>query len=167
LIALAPLWPVKSSAVEAVEGPIGLWQLVLPWAAVLAAALTVLWKALGGEGLDQFASVLAAGIGVLLVANQVLTHRDSLDLLDKRQRAEYQLERRNTLLDQIVSHAPLGIARVGVDMNIIDVNPRMAAILRMGTQEMVGTPVPKYLHPDEFARVFEVFQPLWKGAVDT
>ena len=34
LIALAPLWPVKSSAVEAVEGPIGLWQLVLPWAAV-------------------------------------------------------------------------------------------------------------------------------------
>jgi len=43
----------------------------------------------------------------------------------------------------------------------------MAAILRMGTQEMVGTPVPKYLHPDEFARVFEVFQPLWKGAVDT
>ena len=130
LIALAPLWPVKSSAVEAVEGPIGLWQLVLPWAAVLAAALTVLWKALGGEGLDQFASVLAGGIGVLFVANQVLTHRDSLDLLDKSHRAEAQLGRRNSLLDEIISHAPLGIARVGTDMNVIDVNPRMAALLR-------------------------------------
>jgi signal transduction histidine kinase len=32
---------------------------------------------------------------------------------------------------------------------------------------MVGTPVAKYLHPDEFARVFDVFQPLWSGSVDT
>jgi len=167
LIALAPLWPARSTGRVREEGPIELWQLALPWLAVFTSALTAAWLAINGRSLDQFETALAAGIGVLLVANQVLTHRDSLDLLDKRQRAESQLERRNTLLDQIVSHAPLGIARVGVDMNIIDVNPRMAAILRMGTQEMVGTPVPKYLHPDEFARVFEVFQPLWKGAVDT
>jgi signal transduction histidine kinase len=43
----------------------------------------------------------------------------------------------------------------------------MAGLLRTGTQEMAGTPVAKYLHPDEFARVFETFQPLWKGQVDT
>src|SRR5437773_6578029 len=167
LIALAPLWPVQSAGKVREEGPIELLQLALPWAAVLGAALTAAKLALTNQGLDQFETVLGAGIGILFVANQVLTHRDSLDLLDKRQRAESQLERRNTLLDEIVSHAPLGIARVGADMNVIDVNPRMASLLRMGTQEMIGSPVAKFLHPDEFARVFEVFQPLWKGAVDT
>ena len=167
LIALAPLWPAKSTDVEVVEGPIGLWQLTLPWAAVLAAAVTVIWKAMNGQSLDLFSSVLAGGIGVLFVANQVLTHRDSVDLLEKSHRTEAQLARRNSLLDQIISHAPLGIARVGTDMNVIDVNPRMAALLRTTPEKMVGTAVASYLHPDEFERVFAIFQPLWRGAVDT
>src|SRR5436190_14803242 len=52
-------------------------------------------------------------------------------------------------------------------MNVIDVNPRMAALLRTTPEKMTGTPVASYLHPDEFERVFAVFQPLWRGAVDT
>ena len=167
LIALAPLWPARPTGTEAPEGPIELWQLGLPWVAVLAAAVTVIRMAALGQTLDPFASALAGGIGVLLVANQVLTHRDSLDLLDQSRRTEAQLARRNNLLDQIVSHAPLGIARVGTDMKIIDVNPRLAALLRIEPQKMVGTAVADYLRQDEFERVFEVFQPLWRGAVDT
>src|SRR5207253_957853 len=96
-----------------------------------------------------------------------LSHRDSLSLLLKSQRAEAQLEHRNNLLNEIVSHAPLGIARVGVDMNVIDVNPRMAALLRTSPEKMNGEGVARFLHPDEFTRVFEIFQPLWRGAVDT
>jgi len=167
LIALAPLWPARPTGTEAPEGPIELWQLGLPWVAVLAAAVTVIRMGALGQTLDPFASALAGGIGVLLVANQVLTHRDSLDLLDQSRRMEAQLARRNNLLDQIASHAPLGIARVGTDMKIIDVNPRMAALLRIEPQKMVGTAVADYLRQDEFERVFEVFQPLWRGAVDT
>jgi PAS domain S-box-containing protein len=167
LIALAPLWPAESKARPRREGPIELWQLALPWVAVLAGAATAIRVAILGHQLDTFSSVLAGSIGVLLVANQVLTNRDSLDLLDKSLRAEAQLERRNHLLNEIVVHAPLGIARAGFDMNVIDVNPRMAALLRMGTQEMIGTSVAKYLHPDEFGRVYQLFQPLWRGAVDT
>ncbi|HEY3086128.1 MAG TPA: PAS domain-containing sensor histidine kinase [Candidatus Dormibacteraeota bacterium] len=167
LIALAPLWPARASEVEVVEGPIELWQLALPWLAVLIAAMSIIQRASGGGSLDQFATVLGGSIGILLVANQILTHRDSLDLLDKSHHAEVALARRNALLDEIVSHAPLGIARVGVDMNIVDVNPRMAALLRTEPSKMIGSAVASYLHPDEFARVFEVFQPLWKGVVDT
>ena len=167
LIALAPLWPTRSSDQAREEGPIELWQLALPWAAVFIGAITVVRMSALGQQMDSFSEVLAGSIGILVVANQVLTHRDSLDLLNKSRYAEGQVSRRNALLNEIISHAPLGIARVGVDMNIIDVNPRMAGLLRMGTQEMVGTPVAKYLHPDEFARVFEFFQPLWKGRVDT
>ena len=167
MIALAPLWPARPVNESRQEGPIELWQLALPWASVLAGALTVVFLAVKGQRLDVFETVLAGGIGILVVANQLLTHRDSLDLLRKSQRAEGQVARRNALLDEIINHAPLGIARVGVDMNIIDVNPRMASLLRSSPQDMAGTAVAKYLKPEEFARVFQVFQPLWRGEVDT
>ena len=167
LIALAPLWPTHPVADEIQEGPIELWQLALPWVATLVAAVTAVRLAAVDENLDRFATVLAGGIGILFVASQILSHRDSLDLLHKSRRAEMQLGRRNDLLDQIISHAPLGIARVGPDMNIVDVNPRMAALLRTEPRKMVGAPVAKFLHPEEFARVFQIFQPLWKGEVET
>jgi two-component system, sensor histidine kinase and response regulator len=168
MIALAPLWPARpANEPREEEGPIELWQLALPWVAVLAGALTLVRLAVTGQRLDVFETVLAGGIGILIVANQLLTHRDSLDLLRKSHRAEAQVARRNALLDEIIGHAPLGIARVGVDMNVIDVNPRMASLLRARPQEMAGTPVAKYLKPEEFARVFQVFQPLWRGEVDT
>ena len=167
LIALAPLWPARPAGQLREEGPIELWQLALPWVAVLAAAIAAVAVAIDNDHLDRFETILASGIGILLVANQVLTHRDSVDLLHKSRRAEGQVVRRNDLLNEIISHAPLGIARVGTDMNVIDVNPRMAALLRTDAAAMVGTPVATYLHPDEFARVFEIFQPLWKGTVET
>src|SRR4029077_17666426 len=51
------------------------------------------------------------------------------------------------------------------DMRIIDVNPRMAALMRVSPTQMIGMPVAAYLDPGEFTRVFELFQPLWNGAV--
>jgi PAS domain S-box-containing protein len=167
MIALAPLWPTSDTETAAIEGPIELWQLALPWVAVAAASVMAIRIATSDMTLDRFSTVLAGGIGLLLVASQVLSHRDSLSLLAKSHGAESQLGRRNGLLDEIIAHAPLGIARVGPDMRIIDVNPRMASLMRTGGDEMVGTPVARYLHPAEFARVFELFQPLWNGVVET
>ncbi len=167
MIALAPLWPPSDTERSAAEGPIGLWQLALPWAAVFVASVTAIKLALSDQVLDRFETVLAGSIGVLLVGSQVLSHRDSLSMLLKSQRAESQVGRRNKLLNDIINHAPLGIARVGTDMRIIDVNPRMSSLLRMDANKLVGAPVADYLDPSEFARVFEIFQPLWNGLVDT
>ena len=167
MIALAPLWPSTDTEKAAAEGPIELWQLALPWAAVFAAAVTAIKLALGDQVLDRFETVLAGSIGVLLVGSQVLSHRDSLSMLLKSQHAESQVGRRNKLLNDIINHAPLGIARVGTDMRVIDVNPRMTSLMRMDSNKLVGAPVAEYLDPSEFARVFELFQPLWNGLVDT
>jgi PAS domain S-box-containing protein len=167
MIALAPLWPVASSEKVAAEGPIELWQLALPWTAVLVGAVTAIKLASNDQVFDRFETVLAGGIGLLLVGSQVLSHRDSLSLLDNSQRAEGQLERRNSLLSEIMLHAPLGIARVGPDMRIIDVNPRMTSLMRTEEKALVGMPVAAYLDPTEFTRVFDLFQPLWQGSVDT
>ncbi|MHB8587343.1 MAG: PAS domain-containing sensor histidine kinase [Candidatus Dormibacteraceae bacterium] len=167
MIALAPIWPAIDTESVAVEGPIELWQLALPWVAVVAAAVTAIKLAAGDQVLDRFETVMAGSVGLLLVGSQVLSHRDSLSLLLKSQRAENQVERRNNLLDEIITHAPLGIVRVGVDMRIIDANPRMGALMRVDPSHLVGRPVAAFLDPGEFTRVFELFQPLWNGAVDT
>ena len=167
MIALAPIWPVTDQETVSAEGPIELWQLALPWGAVLIAAVTAIRLASGDHPLDRFETVLAGSIGVLLVGSQVLSHRDSLSLLAKSQYTEKQLARRNGLLDEIVTHAPLGIARVGTNMKIIDVNPRMAALMRVEPAQMSGKQVAAFLDPGEFTRVFELFQPLWNGVVDT
>jgi PAS domain S-box-containing protein len=167
MIALAPIWPVTDTEAIRAEGPIELWQLGLPWAAVAAAAVTAIILVANDHVLDRFETVLAGCIGLLLVGSQILSHRDSLALLVNSRRTENQLQRRNSLLDEIVTHAPLGIVRVGPDMRIIDVNPRMAALMRADSERMIGMPVAAYLDPSEFARVFELFRPLWNGAVDS
>jgi PAS domain S-box-containing protein len=167
MIALAPLWPITEAEKARAEGPMDLWQRALPWVAVLAAAVTAIRLATTNQSLDRFSTVLAGGIVVLLVASQVISHRDSLFLLKKSQSAEARLERRTALLNEIVSHAPLGIARVGPDMKVIDANPRLASLLGVETDGLIGTPVPSLLDPSEFSRVFALFQPLWKGTVGT
>src|SRR6266566_905645 len=167
MIALAPLWPSPAVERDTQEGAITLWQLALPWAATLAAAAVALKIAASNQGLDQLLTALAGGIGVLFVANQVLTHRDSLDLLTNSRNAELQLEARTSLLNQVIVQAPLGIARVGVDMKIIDANPRLAVLLRTKPADMIGHPVAQFLPPEEMQRVVRTFQPLWNGAVDT
>jgi two-component system, sensor histidine kinase and response regulator len=167
MIALAPLWPVPAAEPHAEDGPIDLWQMALPWMAVLAAALVAIRIAATNQTMDQFLTVLAGSIGVLLVCNQILTHRDSLDLLAKSHRAEAQLQAHTALLDQVIVQAPLGIARVGVDMNIIDANPRLGVLLHTKPAEMIGAAVAKFLPPEEMERVVQTFQPLWAGAVDT
>jgi PAS domain S-box-containing protein len=167
MIALAPLWPVPAAEPHAEDGPIDLWQMALPWMAVLAAALVAIRIAATNQTMDQFLTVLAGSIGVLLVCNQILTHRDSLDLLAKSHRAEAQLGARTALLDQVIVQAPLGIARVGVDMKIIDANPRLGVLLRTKPADMIGAAVASYLPPEEMERVVQTFRPLWEGAVET
>ena len=167
MIALAPIWPATDTEKVRVEGPIELWQLALPWAAVVAAAVTAIKLVAADQVLDRLETVLAGCIGLLLVGSQVLSHRDSLSLVVNSQRMENQLERRSNLLNEIITHAPLGIVRAGIDMRIIDVNPRMAALMRVDPGQMVGMPVAAYLDPGEFTRVFDLFRPLWNGAVDS
>ncbi len=102
LIALAPWWPSRMVEDQVAEGPIELWQMALPWMAVLAAAATAVRLAATGQNMDQFLSVLAGGIGMLLVLNQILSHRDSLNLLRDGDRAEGDLRNRTALLNEVL-----------------------------------------------------------------
>jgi len=167
LIALAPLWPVPGVERETEEGPIELWQMALPWVATLAAALMAIRIAFINQAMDQLLTVLAGSIGVLFVFNQVLTHRDSLNLLVKSRRAEAQVQTRTALLNQVIVQAPLGIARVGTDMSILDANPRLGALLHTKPVDMIGSSIAHFMPPEEMERVVGALQPLWTGAAET
>ncbi len=167
LLALAPLWPVSAVERESEEGPIELWQMALPWVATLAAALMAIRIALINQAMDQFETVLAGSIGVLFVFNQILTHRDSLNLLVNSKRAEAQVQARTALLNQVIVQAPLGIARVGTDMTILDANPRLGILLHAKPAAMIGDSIAHFMPPEEMQRVVQSLQPLWTGAADT
>src|SRR5258708_12492783 len=81
MIALAPIWPATDTEKVRSEGPIELWQLALPWAAVVAAALTAIKLVSNNQVLDRFETVLAGCIRLLLVGSQGLSPRDPLSLL--------------------------------------------------------------------------------------
>ena len=102
LIALAPWWPSPSVEKREAEGPIELWQMALPWVAVLVAALIAIRLAATDQGLDRFLSVLAGAIGLLLVCSQILSHRDALDLLRGSSAAQGDLRDRTELLNEVL-----------------------------------------------------------------
>jgi len=168
LIALAPLWPAPFGDRVAVEGPVDFWQQAMPWLALLGAALAVTSYALIGRPMDSFMTAVGGGLGLMLVASSVLSHRDSSQLLAERNRAAADLEQRTATLNQVISHAPLGVVRADPEtFRILDANPRMSDLLHAPAKILIGSSVPEYLSPDEMRRVMGLFQPLWEGSVET
>jgi PAS domain S-box-containing protein len=136
LIALASRWPTRQRSVETEE--LDLWQLALPWMAVLLAAISTLVVVFQGASLDRFLTSLTAVLAVSLAISQVFAHRDSLAMLVKSRLSERTLA-------EVIARAPIGIARADTDLNIIDANPRLGALLRQPRELLLGSPITKYL----------------------
>jgi PAS domain S-box-containing protein len=166
LIALAPLWPAPIAGAVGKEGPVDFWQMSVPWVSLFAAAAVAMSFAVMGRGLDVLLTAIGGGLGMLLVASMVLLHRDSHALLSVRDRTEAQLEQRTEMLNQVITHAPLGVARVGVDMRILDANPRLGSLLHAPAKIMIGSLVADYLSAEELTRLIERSRPLWNQEVD-
>jgi PAS domain S-box-containing protein len=93
-----------------------------------------------------------------------ITEQKVAELAADRARAES--EDKSRFLDNVFEHAPLGVARAGIDMRVTDANPRLRSMLWSGDGDMVGAHIGQFLAPEELERVIAVFVPLWKGTVD-
>ena len=95
-----------------------------------------------------------------------------IDITDQKlaelaaQRARGESEDKSRFFDSVFEHAPLGVARAGIDMRVTEANPRLRSMLWSGEGDMIGSHFAQFLAPEEAARVIGVFQPLWKGSVD-
>jgi len=166
-IAVAPLWPAPFGEAVGIEGPVDLWQEWLPWVSLLAASVVTMVYAITGKPLDTFLTALGSALGMLLVTSSMLSNRDSAMLLGVAMRSERELEERTTTLNQVITHAPLGVARVGIDLRILEVNPRLGSLLHAPAKILVGSLVSDYLSPEAMQDLLEKSKPLLEGSVDT
>jgi two-component system, sensor histidine kinase and response regulator len=157
MIGLAALWPASATRRIVDESPIDVWQLALPWVAVLAAGVSAIIGALLGDPMDPFLTILAGSLAILLMVSQVYAHNESLGLLIKS-----RLDA--ATLNDIIMYAPLGVVRIGLDMRIIQANPRFAALLRKPESEVVGGTLTSSLPPDSIDTATGDFQSLADGS---
>jgi PAS domain S-box-containing protein len=166
MIGLAALWPAAPARkVEEVgkDLPIDTWQLALPWVAILVAGATAVVLGLTGNEIGPVRTVIVGAIAILVMVSQVYAHNESMSLLVKSRLSA-------ATLNDIISFAPLGVVRIGVDLTIIQANPRFAYQLRRPLLEMSGATLTSYLPPEEAERAAAQFRALSggsAGAVDT
>ena len=133
MIALAAMWPSSRNDEDLpATRPIDMWQVAMPWLAVLVALVSALVNVALGRPLSTFVIVVGASMGVLVVISQVLANRESLSRLIESMRSE-------ATLSDVIEHAPLGIVRVGADLKVIDANPSFGRLLGIASPGLVGT----------------------------
>jgi two-component system, sensor histidine kinase and response regulator len=151
LVALAALWPSGARDRTAEEKPIDIWQLALPWLAILAAGLAALVQAVRGHPLDTYGTVTIGVLAILLMVSQVLAHNESLSLLIKSRVAA-------ATLNEVIAYAPLGVVRIGHDLRFIQANPSFAALMRTTVGQLEGAPVSRFFPSSEIARASNRFR---------
>lgn len=160
MIGLAALWPWSAARkVEELgkELPIDTWQLALPWVAILIAGATAIVVGLSGDAIGPVRTVIIGAIAVLVMVSQVYAHNESMSLLVASRRSA-------ATLNDIILFAPLGVVRIGVDLKIIQANPRFADLLRRSQLEIFDAPLTSYLPPEDAARAAGEFRSLSDGS---
>ena len=156
MIALTALWPAGRADAVADRGPIDLWQVALPWMVVLTAAASALVVLMRGERNDQFETVLAVGMGVTMIVNQVLTYRDFMAMIGATRQSQ-------AVLSEVVTRAPIGIARADPRFKIIGANPGLGELLHEDPDALVGVTLDRYIPADAQGQVFEKLDTLASG----
>jgi len=158
MIGLAALWPPGAGARVADDRPIDIWQLALPWLALLGVGLSATLLAVLGHPLDIFLTLLVGALAILVMISQIYAHSESLSLL-------IQSRRDAATLNDIILYAPLGVVRIGLDMKVIQTNPRFAELLRRTESEIVGALLASHLPPEEVDQTADQFRSLSDGSV--
>ncbi len=159
MIALVAVWPREAVNAAADRSQVDLWQLALPWLAVLSAGVSILGLVLTGQTMDTFLMVLI-GLGIaLLTSTMIFTNRDLLRMLVNAQRSE-------ATLAEIIARAPAGVVRIGPDLRIIDANPRFTDLVRVRADEAKGVLITRYFTGPEALRFADRLEALSAGAAD-
>ena len=166
LIALAAFWPLPAGGQANEERPAGLLQVAVPLLSLVLVAVTTLVATATGNRMDPHIAFPGAALGILLTVSQLLTHRDSLVLIDASKRGELELREQTALLNQVVGHTPAGLGRVSRELRMIDANPRLCALFRAPTRVIVGSSLSDYLPEADVKKVFESI-PAFSGEIET
>src|SRR5262249_22374874 len=101
---------------------------------------------------------------VLAVVQQVLR---TAEIRRARRRGDEALRESGERFTQAFTHAPIGMALVGIDGVTLHVNRALCLLLGYSETEMMGTPVWRITHPDDMPATIEQLQRLIEGESDT
>ena len=167
LIALATWAPAGPSRQPIAEAPVTLWRMLLPWTGLVAVMVTVVIHQVTARPFDMFLIYPSVALAALLMASQLVSFRETLGFLTKSQRAEAALQARTQVLNQIITHAPLGVARIGRDNRFIDANPRLGSLLHAPMKILMGAPVSEFVVRHPQADTIAQYRELYAGSLDT
>jgi len=165
LIALAPLWPERRHEERSSE--MALWQDLIPYLGVTAVIATALVLWLAKRHIDSFAVLPGAGVLIVLLASQLLSRAEARTLLRQSRVAEARIRERENMLNNVIDHAPQGVASIAVGRRITHANPRLASMLYAPLQVLIGASTDGFLPPDYVSRVFSSFAPAGDGSAET
>jgi len=167
LIALAAWTPAGSSTSAPVETPSTLWRMVMPWLGLVAVVASSVTLIAMHRPIDPFVIYPGVALVGLLMFSQLVSYRETLTFLHLSKNAEGALQVRTNLLNQVILHAPLGVARVGLDNRIIDANPRLGELLHASTAVLVGAQVSEFVIREDAADAIEDrYRALMRGELD-
>jgi len=111
---------------------------------------------------DKAASLEAPAHFVSVVTEAL---RDA-EMRRTRVRAEDAMRESGKRFAQAFTHAPIGMALVGIDGVTLQVNPAFCAMFGFSEAEMLGLPVWRITHPDDMPATIENLQRLIEGERD-
>ena len=103
--------------------------------------------------MDAAAIVAAAVLGASAVAFAAAFFRTRTQLR-RSQRTEARLRDRERMLNDVIDHAPQGVASISPDRRIRNANPRLASMLYTPVPVLIGATTDAFLPADYVSRVF-------------
>jgi PAS domain S-box-containing protein len=167
LVALAPLWPRSAERKQDVDPAI--WQVLLPYAGVVAVLATAIGSELvAHRTLPATVDLPAAGLVLVLFASQVVSFLEARSLLRQSRQAEAKVREREVMLNNVIDYAPQGVARITPDRRIANGNPRLASMLYAPRRLVEGYSLEMFLSHADIERAFGALPVEFdKGSPDT
>ena len=165
LVAIAPLWPRGKD--RQVDDDGALWRVLLPYVGVLGVISVAIGAAFAHKQLDASVTGFGLGLVLVLIASQVLSFREGRVLLTQSRESEAKVRERETMLNNVIDHAPQGVARITLDRRIANGNPRLGSMLYTPQRLVVGYSLEMFLPHEDVDRAFGGFSAGVDGAQDT
>jgi PAS domain S-box-containing protein len=156
LVALAAFCPERQVSSSPDDMP--LWPDLIPYAGLAAVAVTAVTISLEEQPMTGYAAAAAGGMAAVLLAGHLVTRYEARTMLRQRRVAEERLRQRERMLNEVIDHAPQGVAAISADRRITNVNPGLASMLYAPVSVLVGATMDSFLPADYLARVFKGVQ---------
>ncbi len=153
LLGFAATWPVGAVEEASHEETPEMWELLMPWIGVVSVLAVSGWLAATGRQVGTMTTWLGSLMGVVFLASQFLALQDGMRLIVSSRRTASELYERTAMLAEVIGRAPLGIARLSRDLRFIEANPRLAEMLGVPAQALIGSAFEHYLAADDTTEI--------------